>query len=509
MPPLLERRVRSACIGDTMNIKRTVVLLLIVFTAAFYAETEGLVSADPGIIYENDLIKVSFDAEGAKITGYIIKGYKNKDKEEYDLIPENTSIYPPELSAIAGIDPNAIKYSHSKEADRIIFTSIVDGIVISKVFEFTPGTYFMTLTVNARNDSSAPLGLNSFEIQWGPEISSKEISASMKKRYVSEIMFDGKKAKMNILGKRPSVRISDFKWFGYNSLYFAVVALKSEENISGEFFKAAVNRQVWFATRFPDFSVAPGEERSHSLKFFIGPKDSGILKAHDEEGLGLVRLINMGMFGFLTKFFIWLMKFLYGMIPNYGIAIIIITIILKLIFLPLSTSSIVSMKRMAELQPELQKLQKMYKENPQKMNEETMKLYKTFKVNPLSGCLPLLIQLPFFWGIYSAFSVSIELRGAPFFWWISDLSAPDTVFYIWKIPVNILPILMGVAMFLQQELQGTQHSQNQQTKYMKYLPFLFLIFFWNLPSGLVLYWLLNNVLTIIHTVLLNRKNENR
>ena len=165
------------------------------------------------------------------------------------------------------------------------------------------------------------------------------------------------------------------------------------------------------------------------------------------------------------------------------------------------------MKKMSKIQPELKKLQAQYKDDPKKLNEETMKLYKIFKVNPMGGCLPVLVQLPFFWAIYSAFSVSIELRGANFIFWIKDLARPDTIATIFGMPINILPILMGVAMYLQQEIQGTQHSQSDSAKYMKFLPFVFLIFFWNMPSALVLYWLTNNILSIIQTLVIYRQNE--
>lgn len=388
----------------------------------------------------------------------------------------------------------------------VTFTANIDGYKVEKSYIFEKDRYFCTVLVKITNNTTKPLVINDLEIQWGPDIVSDEKSKAMKSRYEGSFYYDGKKVRRHVLKKKLDLNIStDFNWLGFHSRYFAVVFLKDKNIIRGEIFKDT-NYRTWFSAHFLKTEIKSGKTKTFKVKYYVGPQSIFVLKKH---GHDLNKMISLGLFGFLTKFFIIFLAFLFKLVHNYGIAIIIITFLLKLVLLPISNSSIKSMKKMAELQPELQKLQKLYKDNPQKLNEETMKLYKLFKVNPLGGCLPLLVQLPFFWAIYQAFSVSIDLRNASFFWWITDLSSPDTVAHIIGIPINILPILMGVAMFIQQELQGTQQSHSSQAKWMKFMPFLFLIFFWNLPSGLVLYWLTNNILTIIQTMILYKKDESK
>ncbi|MCK4644422.1 membrane protein insertase YidC [bacterium] len=487
-------------------MKRSVIMFLMLFVFVFAIAETAIenVASDVFPTFENDKVRITFDPNGGKIIEYLLKGYESSEGgEHYNLLPPLAATYPAEIEGSGIKDINQLLYD-VEETDRgMKFSSKVGDISISKEYIFQPGTYFLEVELTLSNDGDEEYETDEVQIQWGPKIWSPGLSKTMGKRYSGAVVYAEDKVKNKALGKKLGLAYTDFHWMGYNSLYFAVVFFNSPEITKGEIFKSR-SGDFWVSAAYDARSILPQESTSFTLKTYIGPKSTAVLKDHGGE---LNKLVSMGLFGFLTKLIIFLLKTIYGVIPNYGLAIIIITLMIKLLLFPLSTASIKSMKKMSKIQPELKKLQAQYKDDPKKLNEETMKLYKIFKVNPMGGCLPVLVQLPFFWAIYSAFSVSIELRGANFIFWIKDLARPDTIATIFGMPINILPILMGVAMYLQQEIQGTQHSQSDSAKYMKFLPFVFLIFFWNMPSALVLYWLTNNILSIIQTLVIYRQNE--
>jgi YidC/Oxa1 family membrane protein insertase len=195
---------------------------------------------------------------------------------------------------------------------------------------------------------------------------------------------------------------------------------------------------------------------------------------------------------------------------NYGIDIILLTILIKVLFYPLTKKSMASMKKMQDLQPIMAKLKEKYKDDAQRLNQETMNLYKTYKINPVSGCLPMLLQIPVFIALYKGLLVTIELRHAPFFLWINDLSAPEHLWDIavagYTIPIRLLPLLMGISMFVQQKMTPTTGDPNQQ-KIMLLMPVIFTFMFWGFPTGLVIYWLANNVLSIGQQLIHNAQAE--
>ena len=192
-----------------------------------------------------------------------------------------------------------------------------------------------------------------------------------------------------------------------------------------------------------------------------------------------------------------LLRFIYGLVGNYGVAIIILTIIVRLVLFPLTYKGMKSMKRMQQLTPRMKKLQEKYKNNKEKLNKEMMDLYRKNKVNPLGGCLPLLLQIPVFFALYSSLSSAVELRHAPFIFWISDLSQPDGL--------GITPLLMGVSMYIQQKMTPqTAMMDSTQAKIMQMLPFIFTVFSFTFPSGLTLYWVTSNVLSIAQQQIINR-----
>ena len=248
--------------------------------------------------------------------------------------------------------------------------------------------------------------------------------------------------------------------------------------------------------------LVPGESQRFTYNIYIGPASVQTLKTLNCD---LDKAVNFGWFD-------WLMNFLYSIIPNFGIVIIILTIIIKIVLWPLGNKGYKSMNEMKKLQPLMAEIREKHKENKQKMNEEIMSLYKTYKINPLGGCLPMVAQIPIFIAFYRMLFGAIELRHAPFFLWINDLSAPDRLFnFDITIPfmeppfgIPVLTIVMGATMFLQQKMQPPP-GDPAQAKMMMLMPLFFTFIFINFSSGLVLYWLVNNVLGIMQQYYISKK----
>ena len=251
-----------------------------------------------------------------------------------------------------------------------------------------------------------------------------------------------------------------------------------------------------------------GEMVRAGAKVFAGPKRAGLLEA---QGKGMESLIDYGWFGFLAKPLVFLMKASNRVTGNYGIDIILLTILIKILFFPLTQKSMASMRKMQELAPVLNKLKEKYKGDTQRINQETMNLYKTYKINPLSGCLPMVAQIPVFIALYKGLLVTIELRHAPFFLWINDLSAPESLWDVhlagYTLPIRLLPLLMGVSMFVQQKMTPSSGMEPMQQKMMLLMPVIFTFMFWSFPTGLVIYWLVNNILSIGQQMIYNRQAE--
>lgn len=253
-----------------------------------------------------------------------------------------------------------------------------------------------------------------------------------------------------------------------------------------------VNNRIFSARMGKGVTVSTGNDASLECVYFLGPKDSTQLNAAPNN---LDKAINYGFFSIIAKPLIWLLQFLHSYVGNWGVAIVLMTVLIKILFWPLSQKSYKSMQQMKQLQPLMMRLREKYADDKETMNREIMQLYKTYKVNPAGGCLPILVQIPVFFGLYQALLNSIELRHAPFIAtlpftdipWLVDLSARD--------PFFITPLVMGATMFLQQKLSPTPGDPTQ-AKIMMLMPVIFTVLFLGFPSGLVVYWLVNNVISI-------------
>ena len=280
-------------------------------------------------------------------------------------------------------------------------------------------------------------------------------------------------------------------WAGAMSTYFFNGVLPAKpENVT---FKGVLQNQVYrVAIELEPFNAIPGQENVVSTTYWMGPKDRHLMAPVSEE---LTKCIDLGMFSLIAKGLLWILNFFYGYVHNWGVAIILLTIVIKIIFWPLTAKSYSSMEKMKQLAPMMQQIREKHKGDKEATNKEVMALYKTYGVNPASGCIPILIQMPVFLGLYQALLTAIELRHAPLLAtlpgtdiaWLADLSSKD--------PLYITPIVMGLSMFIQQRLSPPATDARQQ-KIMMLLPVVFTFLFLAFPSGLVVYWLVNNVISI-------------
>ena len=274
----------------------------------------------------------------------------------------------------------------------------------------------------------------------------------------------------------------DLQWVAFQNKYFGSALIPQQGTKSGLVFKE--EDEVFVGLKFESVQSAA----SAQILFYGGTKELEIL---EDKGHHLVRMIDYGWFGnkfaFLVKPLLKVLAFFYNLTGNYGWSIIFMTFCIKILFYPLTHKSFKSMKGMQKVQPYVKIIQERNKDNRQKMNEEMMELYKKHKVNPIGGCLPMLLQIPVFIALYHALFFSIELRGAPFMGWVTDLSVAD--------PYYVFPVLMGATMFLQQKMTPSMGDPMQQ-KIMMFLPIVFTFLFLTFPAGLVIYWTVNNILTI-------------
>ncbi len=309
-------------------------------------------------------------------------------------------------------------------------------------------------------------------------------------------------------------------WLGFTDKYWLVALVPDQESeISATFRYSAPGGKARYQADFVGrpVTVPPGGRVSVTDRIFVGAKEVNLLDKYSEElGIPLFdRAVDFGWFYFLTKPMFKILHYFYTLTGNYGVAILILTLLIRAVLYPLANKSYRAMSKMKQLQPEMMKIRERFGDDKARMNQELMALYKREKVNPMSGCLPIIVQIPIFFSLYKVLFVSIEMRHAPFFGWIRDLSAPDptSIFNLfglipWDPPsflqIGALPILMGVTMWLQQKL-NPQPADPVQARVMMMLPIMFTFLFASFPAGLVLYWTWTNILSIAQQWLIMRQ----
>lgn len=310
---------------------------------------------------------------------------------------------------------------------------------------------------------------------------------------------------LGALRKKSFTGPGPLEWQGLVRKYYTLLVKPDlrTTNQEARFEEDRLASEFWFAP----LSVPPGEKKTARFLIYAGPQSYETLK---EFGFGFEKVLGHGVFGFLKLGLLTSLNFFYRLAGNYGVAVLLITLLIKLLFTPLTHFSYQSMGKMQALQPKIKSLQKQHQKDPGRMNKELMELYRRNRVNPMMGCLPLVLQVPIFIAFYQVLSEAVELKGADFLWWIHDLSEPDRLLS-WPTGLpfvgnafNLLPILMIGSMLWQQKLTPQTAATPGQEKIMYLMPIIFGFVFYNLPSGLVLYWLANNLLTIFHQLVIKR-----
>ena len=316
-----------------------------------------------------------------------------------------------------------------------------------------------------------------------------------------------KKEKDDIQGKE---LLEGLQWLGVSNQFFST-NIFLEKPYETKIWAARYDDgseegvRVIAALGLPNVTLNPGDSKSWNYEIFLGPKDYQTLKVMEGERSKIVGFDRMPIFGWIAQPFAvllsLLMNWLHGFFGNYGWSIISITIIMRLVIWPVTAKGTRAMKKMSKLAPMMQEIKEKYKDNPQKMQQETMSLYRDYGVNPVGGCLPLLLQMPIFIGYFAMLRAAVELRHEPWLGWVTDLSLPDTVMHIAGFPINILPLLMGITMMLQMRMtpQSAGPNQKQMKIIMTIMPIFITVICYNFASALALYWTAGNIFSIGQT----------
>ncbi len=384
-----------------------------------------------------------------------------------------------------------IVLSDNENKNIILSGKAANGLTLEKIYNFSGSDYLFKTELRVTNDSDRPF--NGFV----DTILVRGIKKSKKKKrsratyHSGGLVSIGDKV-IRHKDKNPAeTRNAKINWIGVEDKYF-LSALIPETKIPVSWtLQPKANEQIEAGSRFA-VRLMPGETALYSYNTFMGPKNYNLLKS---EKSGLEGSVEFGYFAFMARPLLSVLNFLQHYVVNYGIAIIILTIGIKIIFYPLTHHGLKSMHGMKKVQPQIAAIKERYKDDKTRLNKEIMALYKKYKINPVGGCLPMILQIPVFIALYEVLYVSIELRHAPFFLWIHDLSAMD--------PYYITPLIMGGSMFLQQKMTPVS-ADPMQAKMMLFMPVIFTVMFLKFPAGLVIYWLVNNILSIAQQYYINR-----
>jgi YidC/Oxa1 family membrane protein insertase len=444
------------------------------------------VTGGSDIIVETDLYKAIFSTRGGIIKSWELKEYKAGDKEMVMLLKEPGKV--PSLGLIFKGDnkdfPQNVIYKSSRDnlilGDRgnnrgeLVFTYAGEGITIKKRLTFYNDLYKVDLSIETLNTPPFMLSLGT---DFGV------FDKKQREHKGPVILIDSDRDEFDEKDMDTKYFTGNIHWIAQEDKYFvaAIIPVTGFEGAS-----------VWNEGAASEIAFNL-EGQKNDFVFYAGPKDYDRLK---KLNLGLEHIIDFGWFSIVAMPLFWVLKYFYKFLGNYGWAIMILTIIIRIPFIPILNKSQQSMKKMSNLQPMMTEIREKHKKDPQKMQKEITELYKKHKVNPIGGCLPMFLQIPVFIALYNVLLRAIELRGAPFILWITDLSVKD--------PYYIFPVVMGLSMLIQQKMTPSTMDP-KQAKIMMFMPIVFTFMFLSFPAGLVLYWLVNNLLAIAQQYHVNKK----
>jgi YidC/Oxa1 family membrane protein insertase len=468
------------------------------------------------VVVETDLYSAVITENGGAIKSFILKDYKEtraKDSSGMQLIKTTeqegfplTFSWGSATNTLYSTDTNKVQFKGDDATTTLTLKGATDtGLELERTYRFHRDTYLLELAVKVKNTSANPLQGTALLHQVNQPFH-KDTNGSMTALFTGPaVLLDNQRQEFasKELTNAKTVQ-GNVEWAAYDSTYF-MCAILPEDKSGASVTMLEKDKIVSMSLGGALDVLQPGQEKVYQYRAYFGPKKLSLLQ---KTGYNLDKAVNFGWFDVMAKPTLWLLNFFHTYFKNYGIAIILVTIAFKLAFWPIAQKGLKSMKNMQKLQPKMVKLKEKYKDDPAMMNKEVMNLYKTYKVNPLGGCLPMVLQIPVFFALYKVLLMCIELRHAPFTLWITDLSAPDRLMIGMNIPylggIPVLTLLMGASMFLQQKMTPTT-ADPTQAKIMMFLPIMFTFMFLNFASGLVLYWFVNNLLAILQQYLINQQ----
>lgn len=467
---------------------------------------------------ETPLYTAEVASKGAVLVSWRLKGYReslSEDSPLVDLVHSSEGSVPAlglRIGEKIDASVNSAQFEFDKEqvfvsepsahATLKAVWSSGAGLFVSKEMTFWGDRYCVDLSVKVCDSQGRPV-VDLLGLTW-PHPANALSSGSA--GFTGPVALSHNKyEELSDIEKLPAKGM-DIQWAGFAFKYFLAALVPREQGKGMLHLKKQDGVVQMTVAQSPDNR----ESCQYDFRLYMGPKSADDLKIAGHE---LAKALNFGFFDMVAQPLLTLLQFVNGYTHNYGIAVIVLTIIIKLLFWPLTHKSYSSMKELQRVQPRIKQIRERFKDNKEELNREMMLIYRTHKVNPLGGCLPMVVQIPVFFALYKALMDSIELRHAPFILWVKDLSAPD---YLLRLPPGVslfgiegigpLPLLMGATMVIQQKMTPTTGDPTQ-AKIMMLMPIFFTFLFISFPSGLVLYWLFNNVLSIVQQIYINSRLE--
>jgi YidC/Oxa1 family membrane protein insertase len=485
-------------------------------SGAVSTSVEGQSTAGEVIKVESDLLQLEISTRGGTISRAFLLDYpislEQPDRKVELLSPNVPDIYIAQ-SGLIGSDKarapsheeiyqvEANSYKLNKGADELVIPMVWqsgDGIKVTKTFTLRRGSYVIEVNHKIDNQSSQRLAVRDYGQLQRMEPEDKR-SGFTTYTYTGGVYYNPKdkyeKVDFEEMAKKSLSVDSDTGWLAMIEHYFLSAWVPPKEQVDHYYTNALQGSKYLIGSYSPTVTVEAGSQQDMSRKLYIGPKLQDELEAIAE---GLELTVDYGWLTVIAKPIFWLLKTIHNFLGNWGWSIIVLTLLIKAAFYKLSETSYKSMANMRKFTPRMQALKDRYGDDKQRLNQAMMEMYKKEKINPLGGCLPILVQIPVFIALYWVLLESVELRQAPWILWIDSLSEKD--------PYFILPLIMGASMFVQQKLNPAPPDP-MQAKIMMSLPFVFTIFFAFFPAGLVLYWVVNNLVSILQQWYITRKIE--
>lgn len=479
--------------------------------------TKAALTSGQRVEVKTDVFDITLDTEGGDIRDVELLKYaaQHDHTKPFKLMSDKGQLFYIAQNGIA-LQPNAklpapthkSLYQAAKSQYVMTGKSLTvpmvwekDGIKVTKTYTFEKGSYLIKIGYKVENQSGQ---------EWAGSLYSQIKRSSndpyhnrMMYTYTGPVLYDGNaenkynKHKFEDLEKSPvNGQTATGGWGAMIQHYFMSAVIPDQKAQNSFYAKALGHSDYSVGVVEPMVKVAPGQSGELTSKLYVGPIIQDKL---DAIAPGLALTVDYGILTIIAKPIFWVLEKIHAVVGNWGWSIIFLTILIKLLFFKLSETSYRSMARLKKFQPKLKQLKENYGDDKAIFQQKMMALYKEEKINPLGGCLPILVQMPVFIALYWVLLYSAEMRQAPWMLWIQDLSAKD--------PYYILPVLMGISMWVQQKLNPSAMMDEMQQKVMKLLPFIFTVFFMFFPAGLVLYWVVNNILSVAQQWYITKKIE--